>query len=103
MKLPLHLSDRARSHLVSGGLVLLVFGVMLLGQILDNEHQASALLASAERQAVLQAQIDARIDRAAAAVCADLHVPGSLPRWTPANELVCLPPLSSPIAQGGQP
>lgn len=97
------MSPRARNHLKSFLAVLLVFGVMFVAQLLDNQDRLPAHFAEDARQAELDAQFAARLERAARQACHDIAGPNTVATWTPQGELVCPPALTLPIAQGGQP
>lgn len=94
---PLH------ENLVAAALALLFFGVMVGAQWADNELQAAERVAADQRQAQLDAQFAARLERAARQACHDIAGPNTVATWTPQGELVCPPALTLPIAQGGQP
>lgn len=97
------MSPRALDQLKSFLVALLVFGLMLVAQLLDNADRLPALVAEDARQAELDAQFAARLDRAARQACHDIAGPNTVATWTPQGELVCPPALTMPIAQGGQP
>ncbi len=90
------------TNFINALLVVFVFLTMVGAQVLDNLDSGLAIEGESTR-AALAAQSEARRDLAASAVCVEEVGPGSLPRWTPQGELVCLEPLRSPIEQGGKP
>lgn len=83
--------------------LIFVLAAMIGAQWFENAQQAEALVAEDARQAELDAQFTARLDRAARQACHDVAGPHTVATWTPQGELVCPPVLSMPIAQGGQP
>ena len=95
--------SRQHDHLVAALLALLFFGVMVGAQWVDNELQVAERVAADQRQAELDAQFAARLDRAARQACHDIAGPNTVATWTPQGELVCPPALILPIAQGGRP
>lgn len=94
--------SREPSNLGTALLLAFVVAVMIGGQLLDNAQRTDALIAEDALQAQLQAQFEARLDRAARQACHDVAGPHTVAVWTPQGELVCPPMLSMPIAQGGQ-
>lgn len=82
--------------------VAFVFLTMVGAQLLDN-REIGLTSEGESTYAAMAARSEARRDLAASAVCVEEVGPGSLPRWTPQGELVCLQPLRSPIEQGSRP
>lgn len=82
-------------------LFVFVLCAMVLAQMLDDEQRTAERIEEDRQQAEIDAQFEARIERAARDACADAVGPGSLPSWAEPGKLVCLPPLSMPIAMGG--
>ena len=88
-----------RLGFINGVLVLGLVSILAVAQHLDEQAAEVAVLnepAHAARAAARQA----RLERAARALCAAEVGPGSLPQWTQQGSLVCLEPLSLPIAMG---
>lgn len=81
-------------------LVLLLLVTLLGGTALDSDSQFA--VEGEPARAALDAEVEARKQHAAREVCAQEMGVGSVHRWTPQGELVCMAPLGMPIAQGGQ-
>lgn len=81
-------------------LVLLLVVMLLGGTTLDNDSQFT--VEGELARAMLDAEIEARKQQAARELCGEVVGVGSVHRWTPAGELVCMEPLGMPIAQGGR-
>lgn len=91
-------------RLTSWMLAILTATVILVGgATLDADQDLTQAISADTDSAKLQQLLMQRRQAAAFALCRDEVGPGSLPRWTVNDELTCLQPLSSPIAQGGQP
>lgn len=88
-----------RLGFINGVLVLGLLSILAVAQQLDDQAAEVAVL-NEPAHAARAAAREARLERAARAVCAAEVGPGSLPQWTQQGSLVCLEPLSLPIAMG---
>lgn len=91
------MNGRAHRSITTWLLALALAAIVLAGPVIDDQITHAEQALADEHAAKLQHLLTQRRMAAAIQLCRQEVGPGSMPRWTPDDELVCLQPLGMPI------